>query len=224
LVDVLADGSVYRGTIRPADRGDWFASYTAFIVHYADLASRSQVEELAVGTELAGMSADRAGWLGCDPGGPRRYSGPLVYAANFDEYAGVAFWDAVDLIGIDAYWQLSRAPTTDAGVLQGAWEPIVRSSRPSPRVAAAASCSPKPVTRPAGDRVGTLVVDHQRRARPGGAGRRLSGTVGQSHRQSWWAGVFWWAWDIPATDPTTNPLGYSPRGKAAEAVLRRWWT
>lgn len=36
----------------------------------------------------------------------RVYGGKLTYAANFDQYDQVGFWDALDLIGINAYFPL----------------------------------------------------------------------------------------------------------------------
>jgi hypothetical protein len=36
------------------------------------------------------------------------YSGPLTYAANFDQYTSVGFWEALDLVGINAYFPLRR--------------------------------------------------------------------------------------------------------------------
>ncbi|REJ75043.1 MAG: hypothetical protein DWQ30_18680 [Acidobacteria bacterium] len=36
----------------------------------------------------------------------RVYSGRLTYAANFDQVEQVAFWDALDLIGVNAYYPL----------------------------------------------------------------------------------------------------------------------
>jgi len=35
------------------------------------------------------------------------YAGPLSYAANFDEVGQVGFWDALDAIGVNAYYPLS---------------------------------------------------------------------------------------------------------------------
>lgn len=34
------------------------------------------------------------------------YHGPLTYAANFDQYHEVGFWDALDIMGINAYFPL----------------------------------------------------------------------------------------------------------------------
>ncbi len=36
------------------------------------------------------------------------YGGPLSYAANFDQVEQVGFWDALDAVGVNAYFPLSR--------------------------------------------------------------------------------------------------------------------
>lgn len=40
------------------------------------------------------------------------YQGRLTYAANFDHYREVTFWDALDVVGINAYFTLRREPST----------------------------------------------------------------------------------------------------------------
>ncbi len=42
------------------------------------------------------------------------YPGPLAYGANFDQYAEVDFWDAVDAIAISSYFPLRPYDTPDA--------------------------------------------------------------------------------------------------------------
>jgi hypothetical protein len=221
----LADEGVYRGTIRPADTVAWFASYRAFIVHYAVLAARWKVAQLAVGTELAGVSGNRDGWLGLIESVRGRYRGTLLYAANFDEYQQVAFWGALDLIGIDAYWKLSDRPTTDVSDLRRAWEPIVRD------LSALATRTGRPVlfteagyTSQRGST--TAPWDWTISTRPDQAEQAAAyqSLLAGLSDQPWWAGVFWWCWDVPSAPQATDPLGYSPSGKAAEAVVRRWWT
>jgi hypothetical protein len=55
------------------------------------------------------------------------YSGPLTYAANFDQYEFVPFWEALDLISINAYFPLRRHLLPDADperlrqVLEAGW-------------------------------------------------------------------------------------------------------
>lgn len=54
------------------------------------------------------------------------YSGRLTLAANFDNYHKVAFWDALDLIGINAYFPLRKnleTPLSEEG-LAASWQEI----------------------------------------------------------------------------------------------------
>lgn len=40
------------------------------------------------------------------------YDGPLTYGANFDQFARVAFWDALDVLSVNAYFPLSLYGST----------------------------------------------------------------------------------------------------------------
>ncbi len=63
----------------------------------------------------------------------RLYGGQLTYAANFDQYEFVGFWDRLDLLGINAYFPLTRRllpeqPETDREALfQARWRSLLRS-------------------------------------------------------------------------------------------------
>jgi hypothetical protein len=46
-----------------------------------------------------------------------RYSGPLLYAANHGNEGSVAWWDAVDIIGVDAYYSLDPSNTNPSTLL-----------------------------------------------------------------------------------------------------------
>ncbi|MCB1055609.1 MAG: hypothetical protein KDD11_08875 [Acidobacteria bacterium] len=60
------------------------------------------------------------------------YHGPLTYAANFDQYQEVGFWQDLDLLGVNAYFQLRPAPagpdrsrTVLAAQLETGWAGIL---------------------------------------------------------------------------------------------------
>lgn len=219
-LDLASDAD--RATIRPADPDAWFATYRTFVAHYAVIAANEGAAEFVVGTELAGVSTDRARWLDVVADARSRFSGTLVYAANYDEYERVAFWDAVDVIGIDAYFPLSGA---DVGALLLAWAPI------RARLAALSAAHGRPVLfTEAGYRsqAGTLARPYsytlttQADQREQAAG--YEALLRAFEDQSWWMGVDWWMWTELPVETTPPALSYSPRGKLAEIVLATRWT
>jgi hypothetical protein len=217
----IADGED-RAHISPTDRDAWFSSYHRFITHYAELATELGVEEFAVGTELAGVSDDRQRWLGVIADIRKAYRGELVYAANHYNYAAVSFWDAVDLIGIDAYWPLSDEPTADVERLRRAYEVrrdalaefaarvdrrilFTEAGFPSQRGAATAPWSGTLNQRPA--------QDEQAAA--------YEALLATFSGQPWWAGVYFWTWSVDYA--RVNERDHSVWGKASQSVLHRWW-
>jgi hypothetical protein len=213
-----------RSTIRPDDRAAWFASYTNFISHYAAMAQRLGVEQFAVGSELGSISDDRPGWLQVIREVRARYHGTVLYAASGHEAARVPFWDALDIIGIDAYFPLSATSTADVSVLQRAWEPIraamaegaAKHGRKILFTEAGYTSQEGTTTRPNDWALGTKPSESEQAA----AYQALLATFSD---QPWWEGVYWWVWNALPDDGSDHATNYSPRGKAAERVIREWW-
>lgn len=221
-VDLPVPGQDSRNNIVPEDRTAWFAAYTGFITHYAAMAERLGVEQFAVGTELSSISDDRGRWLPVIGAVRDVYDGVVLYAAGRD-YQTVAFWDTLDLIGIDAYLSLGPVPTRDVQALQRSWQPAVQqlqamSARYGLGVVfteAGYTSQRGTITDPSNWRVATTVDEAEQAA----AYRALLTTFSG---QPWWRGVFWWVWITPPfTQP--EPLDFSPKAKEAEAVIRQWW-
>lgn len=209
--------------IAAQDPAAWFASYTDFITHYASMAQRLGVEQFAIATELSAMTDNRAAWLQVIQAVRERYDGELTYAAGPD-WERVPFWDALDVIGLDAYAPLSETPTTDVQALQRAAESF------APRLAAMSAEYGRKIlfteagytsqrgtaTDPSSWRISTIPAQAEQAA-------AYQALLAAASDEPWWAGVFWWVWSTP---PYTEaePLDFSPRGKEAEDVIRRWWT
>jgi hypothetical protein len=213
-----------RNNIRPDDRKAWFASYTAFISHYAAMAERMGVEQFAMATELSSTTDDRAAWLQVIRTVRAQYHGTVVYAAE-ENYASIPFWDAVDVIGIDAYWPLSKVPTTDVVALEQSWESIrvelaALSAKYGRKILfTEAGYTSQEGTTTSPDNWGLSTTPNE--TEQAAAYHALLATF--SH-QSWWAGVYWWVWNALPDRRDDHTLDYSPRGKAAEWVIRGWWT
>ena len=95
----------------------WFDAYAKFIINYAKMAEAHKVGMLAVGTEFKSINGSeyRKEWEKVIRSIRDVYSGMLTYAANWDDYENVCFWDLVDVAGIDAYFPTSveRDPSLD---------------------------------------------------------------------------------------------------------------
>lgn len=113
----------WRGTLQPTDPAAWWRSHRAFILHHARLAPDA-VDLLAVGSELVSMERDEAQWRRLIADVRAVFPGKLTYSANWDHYLPVRFWDALDIIGVSAYWPIAKAPDEDAATMAARWRPI----------------------------------------------------------------------------------------------------
>lgn len=102
----------------------WFAEYRAFIVHYAALAEDAGMDAFCIGNELQHASLRDREWRDVIAGVRGVYSGPITYGATAEEVTGVPFWDAVDFIGVSAYFPLVAERTPSPAALSGAWRPV----------------------------------------------------------------------------------------------------
>lgn len=121
----------WRGAIEfGEDEAAWsrfFEHYRAFIVDQATFAEHHGIGLFAVGVELDATLHRESDWERVFEAVRKVYSGELVYAANWDAIERVPFWDAVDRIGVHAYFPLSESddPTTEE--LRAAWDaPLAR--------------------------------------------------------------------------------------------------
>ena len=89
------------------DRALWQETYQTYILDFARLAEEEDVELFSVGTELRELSKYVTYWDTLIQEVRKVYSGELTYAANWDDYHQVGFWDKLDYIGIDAYFPVA---------------------------------------------------------------------------------------------------------------------
>jgi len=229
-VDLANDPQHYRGDIgrnfSEADWAAWFASYTAFILHYAEMAAGAGAELFCVGCELGGTVGRAAEWRQVISRVRGVFNGPLVYADNLVETnpGAVSWWDALDYIGQDLYPTLSLKvhPTVDD--LCAGWPGLREKLR-----SLAGSWNKKVIVTEIGCRSvegGAINPwDWQKSGQPDmevqsnyyeAAFRMLQG-------QSWLAGMYWWQWMPEPDHGGTLDTGYSPHLKPAETVLRSWY-
>jgi len=105
----------FTGDIIMENESNWNtleATYSKFILDYAQLAEDTQVNVFCIGTELEEFITHRPEyWHDLIVKIKKVYSGKLTYAANWDEFKRTPFWEQLDYIGIDAYFPLSKTKT-----------------------------------------------------------------------------------------------------------------
>ncbi|MEX1023899.1 MAG: hypothetical protein WD226_02375 [Planctomycetota bacterium] len=117
----------HRGAIAFEDEAAWqrfFRSYTEWITTVA--ACARDADAFAVGSELGGTTHRTDPWRGVVAGVRRVTAAKLVYSANWDECERVGFWDALDAVGVQAYFPLSVVDDPDRDALRAGWKDVVR--------------------------------------------------------------------------------------------------
>jgi len=127
LLRLAVDPGAPTGAIYFADDEEgwatWFASYADLVARYARLAQESDCQVLAVGARLSGTTWREDDWKDVAALARESFKGSLTYfAAHAGEEVGVKWWDAVDYVGVDAYYALARTPHPTAEELAASWE------------------------------------------------------------------------------------------------------
>jgi hypothetical protein len=119
-------GGPYIGTFTLSDENSWIQwenNYTDYILHFARLAETLGIEMFSVGTELSLVVKNRpAYWTYLIQSVRSVYKGKITYAANWDDYKQVPFWDSLDYIGIDAYFPLSKSDAPSVKEIVSGWQ------------------------------------------------------------------------------------------------------
>ena len=213
------------------DWAQWFAQYETFILHFARLAEANGIEGLCIGAELSATLGRQAEWRRVIEQVRQAYGGWIVYAANWTNFEDVLFWDAVDFLGVQAYFPLSEEPTADVEVLVEGWQPWldrleVVAQRYDLRVLfteigyrANANAAVEPwlwerQTQGGGDSEGLLTQDACYEA-----------FFRTAWSRPWVAGAYFWKWfpDHERVGGQGGGVGFTPQRRPAQATLSKWY-
>jgi len=144
------DDMTWRGLIglyfNDSQWATWFNSYNSFVVHYAALAQKLNVEQFCVGAELNSPFLNEKGFRNTVSLIRQVFMGQLTVAtlwtqvgdlpqlcsySKHSKYLGgwpeIQWYDAIDIIGVDGYFELNvTAVTATVPELVQAWEPIIQ--------------------------------------------------------------------------------------------------
>lgn len=203
---------------------NWFSTYTDFIVHYAELAEENRVEQLVIGTELAGTTHRDDDWRGVVEQVRDVYGGSLTYASLDSESLAITWWDALDVIGVDAYYVLTSDPDPSKLQLERGWRPYLdalnglseRWGMPILLTEIGYTSVSGTTSKPWDWNLpGPIDLEEQALA--------YEVALEQTSQEPWFIGMYWWYWHPDLTVGGPDDRGYSPSCKPAAEVLRAWY-
>jgi hypothetical protein len=204
----------------------FFAAYTENLIHYAGIAEQVKADMLVIGAEQIMSQVRQKDWRAVAAAVREVYHGPLIYEAFGDTYRTVAWWDAVDYVGVNAYYNFSESdhdPTYDG--IRSHWDHII----------AGISDFSKRVDKP----ILITEIGWQSRdgvAKYGNAVRQpvrldvgeqallYQATIDSLKDQTWLKGIFFYNYSSVSTDGGMGNIDFTPHGKPAEQLLYQWYS
>ena len=210
----------------PAQRAQWFSSYSDFVILQAELAEKTGVDIFVIGSELVKMSQYTDYWEDLIERVREVYGGKITYAAEGLNAFKIEFWDKLDYIGIDVYFTLCRkTDTTIANLLKG-WSEI------EPKIK---SLSKKYDKKVIFTEIGYQSVEGTAKkpwewVKKGNMSEQEQALAFEAmftafQYKPYMAGVFVWQYltDLEIYEQEEIKRGFTPYGKKAEIVISTWF-
>ena len=204
----------------------WESDYRNYIMHFAQLAEKHDVEMYCIGTELKKALIHRPSfWRQLIKDTRKLYSGKLTYCANWDDFQDVEFWDMLDYISISAYFPLSEDKEPRIKKLIQAWQPAKES------LAAINRKYNKPIVfaeygylSTDGCAGKTWILEKSRQeleVNETAQANAIEALLEVFSKEDYWHGCFYWKWyALPGRKPGYINKDYSVQGKLGERKIK----
>ncbi|MBI2148312.1 hypothetical protein HYU23_01410 [Candidatus Woesearchaeota archaeon] len=202
----------------------WFYNYQRLIVEYAKFAQDNSVEQICIGTELDGLTSRDGDWRRLIKEIRNVFKSNITYAATYSNARFVNWWNDLDFIGINAYFELTNKQDPspldlynswvvyldDIKLLSDKYKKDIIFTEVGYRSLNGTNKAPWDFLSQ-----GTTDLDEQKDA---------YGSIFWSFwDKSWFSGVYFWAWEANPKNTHVLDNGYSPKGKPAEIHLMDWF-
>ncbi len=207
----------------------WEDSYRSYIMSFIDIAIEYNVDLFCVGTEYrVAVKKREAFWRSLIKDIKKVYSGKLTYSSNWDSYDKVPIWDALDFVGISAYFPLTEVETPPTMMLTYRWNKHIKKLRKfsskNDRKILFTEYGYLSVDGAAGKtwelekEVRSLAINEQAQA------NGYEALFRSFWKEDFWAGGFLWKWFPDGHGHEGYPeRDYTPQNKKAQKVLSEWY-
>ncbi|MDZ4658727.1 MAG: hypothetical protein SH868_14220 [Bythopirellula sp.] len=218
----------------------WWGNYQNFLIHYAELAQETDAEIFCLGCEMSSTEEFVDKWRSLIGEIRPIYTGQLVYDINHGHENQLAWWDAVDIIGVSGYYQVPppEGVTIEEAVKQTTSEAeiAVELAKVKQQLAEVSRKWHKPVMM-----IETGVTNVRGCARypwshpDAELGHPLDEAEQANYYRAffktfsedapWFMGYAWWDWPARLYHPSqaAQNRGFCIHGKQAEEVVKEWY-
>jgi len=195
----------------------WFVSYGGFLLPYAEMAQQEGVDMLSINCELYCANRQATRWRELTSRVRTVYAGALTVAQMSGHAKEISWWDAVDVIGIDAYYNLNWGTLAE---LVESWKPYIELAQELHK-----NFSRPVVYTEVGFCSGNCKRDH-RPSEKAYADQALdyeSTFLAFRGHEDWFLGGFWWNWNTDPGSFNSDDDCLTPQQKPSEDVLRKYY-
>lgn len=226
-------GQGWTGDFYPKEEEHWQIwenSYGNYIMNHARIADSMNVEAFCIGLEFKYAVKERTDfWFMLIADVRKVYKGKICYAANWDNFQNIPFWDELDFIGINAYFPLSQKNTPDIQELMNGWndkkEVLAALSQTHGKPIVFTEFGYRSIDKAAGNQ---WELEHHRRytGKPNFKAQEISYSAlfNSIWEEPWFRGGFIWKWYPNSSQmPDSNNSDYTPQCKPVEKVIEEWY-
>lgn len=216
----------FTGKLNLENWNAWEKSYSEYILTFAKLAQKNKVKLFCIGTELGFHVKSRPiYWKKLILEVKKVYKGKITYAANWDNYQEVSFWNELDFIGVDAYFPLTNGKHFIQDEIDQKWEMYAKKLRDISSLENRKILfteygyrNIKGNTFQPWNSNGSKEIDNMAQE------KALENLYLRFWEKPWFAGGFLWKWHYQDNMNPESHTGYSPQHKPAEKVVKQYYS
>ena len=219
----------FTGDLDFASEEEWLKfeeSYKAYILLYAEIAEKYEIELFCIGTELFSFVNKRPGfWQALIAEVRKNYSGKIVYAENWDKVDKTDIWKYTDYIGADAYFPIHEDASPSKDEIAKGWKTH------KSMLEDLSSNYHKPVLfteygyrnidhalkTPWNSERENSKINHELQA------RALEVIYQEFWTENWFSGGFLWKWHQHESSGGLENDRFTPQNKPAEKIVRDYY-
>lgn len=219
----------FTGDLKFSSEVEWKefeSSYRKYILLYAEISEKYDVETFCIGTELYSFVTARPKfWKELMNDICKVYKGELVYAENWDKVDKIDIWKHTDFIGVDAYFPLSEKVSPTEEEISKGWQNHKK------MLSELSSKYEKPILF---TEYGYRNIDYALKE-PWNSNRDILGTnhglqaralkilYEEFWTQDWFGGGYIWKWHQYETSGGLENNRFTPQNKPAENIVKEYY-